>query len=132
MIESDCMLIEEFLDGQLTPVQRDALQQRLAQDTILAKALESARQWRNLREAAMESYHPTDVEASVLARTALERCYENEFAPLAKMNRSYLVLRWTRRAMAIAACLVIAAGSYWLGCRSQLNPVDGYQVIINT
>ena len=132
MIESDYMLIEEFLDGQLSKEQREALEQRLTQDAVLANALASARRQRQLRQAAVELYRPTDIEASVLTRTTMERCYKDEFAPLAKLDRRYLVLRWTRRITAVAACLFLAAGSYWLGYNSQKNPVNGYQVIINT
>jgi hypothetical protein len=132
MTESDFMLIEEFLDGELTTAQNDALRQRLAQEPALAKTLESARQQRELRRAALEFYRPTDVEAEVLARATLEHCYETELSPLGKIDRHYILLRWTRRIAAVAACLIIAMGGFWLGRNTQQNPINGYKVIVQT
>ncbi len=127
-------LLEAYLDGELSPAQKSDIEMVLAQNPEDRAALDRLIDQQTLCRAAMASYAPTPTEATVLARRAIEHCYEMEFAPAWNIERGndHSILRWLKRAAVVAACLVIGVGCFLAGRGSAASPAVRYAVEIQT
>ena len=115
MRETDYITLELYLDGELPETEKAKLEQRVAADRSLAQALVHLKQARTVRIAALESYTPDPAEAHRLADGVLAYCRENQYSPIGRILESGAGTVWFRRIGMAAACLLIAAGSYWAG-----------------
>src|SRR5277367_1602924 len=68
--ETDADILERFLDGELSDVETDAVTRRIADEPLLARALEQARSLRDLRANFFQALEPTDAEARALVTRA--------------------------------------------------------------
>jgi anti-sigma factor RsiW len=143
MRETDYITLELYLDGELPEAEKSALEQRLAADETLAQALAHLKQARALRMAALQTYMPDAIESHRLAQQALTFCRENQYSPIGRILESSLTGVWFKRMGMAAACLLIAAGSYWAGRGSVVpatqrasapasSSIIGYTVQIST
>jgi anti-sigma factor RsiW len=143
MRETDYITLELYLDGELPAADGAALENRLAGDAQLAEALGHLKQARALRLAALQTYVPDAVEAHRLAENALAFCQERQYAPVGRIMQSTAGRLWIKRIGMAAACLLIAASSYWAGRGSMAQSVQslsapaassiiGYTVQIST
>lgn len=115
MRETDYITLELYLDGELPDREKAAMAQRLATEPALAQALSHLKQARTLRMAALESYVPDTVEAQHLAEGVIAYCRENQHAPIGRILESRAATVWVKRLGMAAACVLIAAGSYFAG-----------------
>ncbi len=143
MRETDYITLELYLDGELPAADRAAVEQRLAGDAQLTEALSHLKQARALRAAALQSYMPDAAESHRLAENALAFCHENQYAPVGRILQSTTGGMWIKRIGMAAACLLIAASSYWAGRGSVVpsapsnsapaaSSIIGYTVQIST
>jgi anti-sigma factor RsiW len=105
--EADADILERFLDGELSDVETDAVTRRVADEPLLATALEQARSLRDLRASFFQSLEPGDAEARTLvarAKTAARRIDRGAegFDP---------AWRWIRQISAVAAMIMIGFAS---------------------
>ncbi len=115
MRETDYITLELYLDGELPEMENALLEQRLLAEQTLSQALAHLKQARTLRLAALESYTPDAAEAQRLADGALAYCRENQYAPIGRILESSTTTVWLKRLGMAAACVLIAAGSYFAG-----------------
>lgn len=107
VVEQDLDLLEEYLDGALTPDEVERLQFRLAAEPGLAAALAEAREQRETRAAVWNALEPSDAEVQRLVSRVAAAGRRR-----ATWNR---VQRYTRFATTAAACLLIGFFAGWLG-----------------
>ena len=115
MRETDYITLELYLDGELPAAEKAVLEQRLATEPALAQALLHLKRARTLRMAALESYVPDAAEAHQLADGMLAYCRDNQYAPIGHILESGAGMVWFKRMGMAAACVLIAAGSYFAG-----------------
>jgi hypothetical protein len=143
MRETDYSTLELYLDGELPETEKNTLEQRLKSDARLAEALTRMQQAYTLRTAAWKTYMPDSDETHRLANDALAYCHEHQYSPLGRIMEVSAVSVWIKRAGLAAACLLIAAGSYWAGRSSvasgtsqatapATSSIIGYTVQIST
>lgn len=116
VVEQDLELLEEYLDGALTPDEIERVNDRLAGEPALAAVLAELREERATRAAVWGSLEPSDAEVRrLIARVAAAGRRQ------ATWGR---VQRYTRFATAAAACLLIGFFAGWLGHdRGPASPV---------
>ncbi|MGC9258510.1 MAG: hypothetical protein ACP5I8_00320 [Phycisphaerae bacterium] len=143
MRETDYITLELYLDGELPTAEKNALEQCLRSDTQLAQMLTRLQQARALRAEALQTYMPDADEAHRLAVEALAYCRENQYSPIGRIMEANAAHVWSKRVGLAAACLLIAAGSYWAGRGSVVpeapratvpasSSIIGYTVQIST
>jgi len=98
--------IDEYLDGLLNPAGVRELEATLATDPKAAKLLSQMKAERALRTAAYESYRPTPVEASTMAMRLMDEAYHT---PVGRVGH------WIRHGSAVAAAVLVVAGSFLAG-----------------
>ncbi len=117
-------LLEAYVDGELTPARRAEIDAIVAGDADSRRRLDNLLRQQQLCRDALAGYTPTTAEAAVLARRAIEHCYEMELAPVARIdaNDDYAALRWIKRAAMVAACLLIGTVCFLAGRGSISTP----------
>lgn len=103
--------LEMYLDGELSPERRIAVEQAVADDAEVRRMLERLRGERQLRESALAGYAPPPTEAAAFAAHCITMLREAGDRPLARIGMG----RWLRHGSAVAAALLLAAGTYWMG-----------------
>ena len=98
--------IDEYLDGSLDPTAARELEAVMARDLAAAKLLSRIKAERALRTAAYESYLPTRQESEALAMRVLDEAYH---MPLGRVGY------WIRHGSAVAAAVLVVAGSFLAG-----------------
>jgi anti-sigma factor RsiW len=107
--------LEMYLDGELDAQRRSAVALTLATDAEARQMLERVRAERTLRVAALGGYAPPAAEAAAFGARMLAQMRAAYDAPLARIG----VQVWVRRLTGIAAALVLASGTYWMGRAQQ-------------
>ena len=131
MREINQNFLEQYLDGELDSTESRILEEQLAGDAALAARVAALRSQRALRREAMETYQPTESEASALAKKMMEQFHLMEYAPLERLHAHEPALRWLKRSAVIAACLLIGVGSFLAGRQNaRSGPIAGYTVHI--
>jgi anti-sigma factor RsiW len=102
--------IDEYLDGNLDAPGMRELEAVLAQDPAADKLRSQLKAERALRAAAYESYLPTRQEAHALATRVLDEAYHT---PLGRVGY------WIRHGSAVAAAVLVVAGSFLAGWASK-------------
>lgn len=115
MRETDYITLELYLDGELPEAEKSALEQRLSADQALAQALAHLKQARALRTTALQTYMPDAAQSHRLALQALNYCRENQYSPIGRILESNSAGVWFKRAGMVAACLLLAVGSFLAG-----------------
>jgi anti-sigma factor RsiW len=98
--------MDEYLDGNLDAAAARDLEAVVAQDAGAAKLLSQVKAERALRTAAYDSYKPTRQEAAALSTRVLDDAYHT---PLGRVGY------WIRHGSAVAAAVLVVAGSYLAG-----------------
>jgi hypothetical protein len=109
--DEDLEVLENYVDGALSPREAERVTRRLALDAEWADALDRLRAERAVRQAVWQSAEP-DVEAAYAAGRAA-------VAAAVRADRSFHFARRLRRASGVAAGLLIAFAGGWLA-RSRL------------
>lgn len=117
-------LLEEYLDGELTPEQKIPVEEALQTDLLAATLLRHLRAERAARTAIYASYEPTESEAQEMAASLLSYCQN---APRGIISR----YRWSWKAARIAASIVLTAGAFVVGQYSINQHVVIQKVVIN-
>jgi anti-sigma factor RsiW len=102
-------MIDMYLDGAATPLERAELERTLAQDGKAAQLFEQIKAERALRAAVYASYQPGAEESRMLSARVIQMLHEDAARPIATIGI------WTRRISAVAAVLVLAAGCFVIG-----------------
>jgi anti-sigma factor RsiW len=110
--------LDAYLDGALETAERQALETQLASDPAAARLLAGMKSERVLRTAAYASYLPTTGETMTLVKQTLTRAFDT---PLGRIGY------WMRRGAAVAAALLIVAGTFTAG-RMSASPKT-YKVV---
>lgn len=105
--DQDLILLESYLDDDLSPEQVARADERLAADPSFAAGLADLRRQRALRAAALASVAPSPVEAQALADRLLLAVH--------RLQRQRKFARLTWIAGGIAACLIAGFGVGWIG-----------------
>ncbi len=105
--DRDIELLEAYLDDALSPALVERLDARLTAESELSAALVELRQERALRVAIFESQVPTTEQSDQFAQTVLRTIRQND--------RRQRWIRGSRRAGAVAACLLVGFGMGWIG-----------------
>jgi len=98
--------IDEYLDDGLDPAAARELEAVVTRDPAAAKLLSQLKAERALRDAAYDSYRPTRQEATALAARVLDEAYHT---PLGRVGY------WIRHGSAVAAAVLVVAGSFMAG-----------------
>lgn len=104
-------VLDEYLDGALSPAQTAEVEAVLRTEAAAAGRLEKMKQERDLRGAALGSYAPSSEEAESAAVRMIAALQDEAELPVFRIG----AWRWLRRAGAIAAVLAIVAGAFVLG-----------------
>ncbi len=104
--DDDLICLENYLDGELSPVEADDLRQRLAENDLLSARLHEMREQRAVRVGLWQALEPAESIGDRLAVKVRRDAHR-------LMVRSR-VLGLTRWAGSVAAVLVIGFGSGWL------------------
>ena len=105
--EQDLELLEEYLDGALTPDEAERVRGRLADEPAFAAALDESREQRETRTAVWDTLAPTEAQAQAFATKAISAAHRTE--------RWRHVNRYARFGSAAAACLLVGFFAGWLG-----------------
>jgi hypothetical protein len=108
-------ILEQELDRALEASQAKAVEAAIAADDVVAARVERLKAQRALRAAALSTYSPAIDESRMLAMSAIEACYEQSAAPIARIG-------WMKKVGAVAAALVIAAVSFYAGRSTSHTP----------
>jgi len=104
--DEDIELLENYLDGALSPGEAERVGRRLARDLEWAGALEQLRAQRGVRREVWESLEPSRPLADAAGRAAVARAISAE-----RWSRA---TRFARRAAAVAAGLLVAFTGGWV------------------
>jgi len=98
--------IDEYLDRNLDPAATRDLDAVVTQDPAAARLLSQLKAERALRKAAYDSYKPTPQESAALSMRVLDEAYHT---PLGRVGY------WIRHGSAVAAAVLVVAGSFLAG-----------------
>jgi anti-sigma factor RsiW len=105
--ELDQQLLDEYLDGQLTPADAQRLTRRLALETELAGELSALRAARAVRQNVFESLAPQPESAEAFSRRVVSAVRRQSLrSRLGGMGRI---------GAGIAACIAIGFAAGWMG-----------------
>jgi hypothetical protein len=105
--EQDLELLEDYLDGALTPEESERLRARLAEQSVLAATLDELRDQRAARAVLWASLEPREDEAGRFA--------ERVIIAARRQDRQSRVWRVGRFGTAAAACVLLGVFMGWLG-----------------
>ena len=125
MSDEDLEILENYLDGALSPREADRVTRRAALDPEWAAALDSLRAERAVRQAVWESGEPDFPAAHAAGRAAV--------AAAVRSDRYVRLARLFRRVSGVAAGVLIAFAGGWVarGLRSSPAPAPA-QVMSGT
>lgn len=118
-VDPDLALLESYLDGELSSVELQSLQQRLHADHELSAALARLSQDFTVRQAVWTSLEGTPAESESLSRQVVRSIRRAGFW---ERSRNYV-----RAGVAVAACLICFAAG-WVGRGTTATasvPADG-------
>jgi len=105
-VDPDLALLESYLDGELSSVELQALQQRLQGDNELSSALARLSEDFTVRQAVWTSLEGTPAESAALSRQVVRSIRRAGFW---ERSRNYV-----RAGVAVAACLICFVAG-WVG-----------------
>ena len=116
MSDEELEVLENYLDGALSPREADRVTRRAALDPECAAALDRLRAERAMRQAVWQSNEPDPAAAHSAGRAALTAAI--------RADRRFRFTRHLRRASGVAAGLLIAFAGGWVarGLRSSPAP----------
>ena len=113
MSDEELELLETYLDGALALPEARRVERLVAREPAWAEALEQLRAERGLRQAAWASFEPDGSLADRAGRDVVRRAVQAE--------RAARAARFARRALAVAACLLLAFAGGW-AARGYVSP----------
>ena len=106
MSDEELEVLENYLDGALSPREADRVARRAALDPECAAALDRLRTERAVRQAVWQSIEPDPAAAHAAGRAALTAAV--------RFDRRSRLTRHLRRASGVAAGLLIAFAGGWV------------------
>ncbi len=132
-------ILEQYLDGELTPIAAEQVRRTLAADAKAARLLDALQSQRQLRQAALATYAPSAAEVGAITQACFAAFAAGQGAPVgsvgpnvsdrarstAPVARIGFAALWLRRGSLLAACAVIGAAGFILGRVSSATASSG-------